>query len=201
MTKMTASVFLITIVFVLTGCCGRESMFVLLPDPDGKVGAISVSTPEGSVVVDRASEATVVSSRTGKPSQPAKISQEKIQAEFGEAMAILPEQPVHFILYFLHQSTELTESSKEVVPDIVAMITKKKSQNISVVGHADRAGDVEYNLKISQERATTIARMLEENGVLSSYLKTTSHGEGNPLITTADGVQEPRNRRVEVVVK
>jgi outer membrane protein OmpA-like peptidoglycan-associated protein len=191
----------ILVVIVLSACCGQQSMFVLLPDPDGKVGVITVSTPEGSVDITRASEATVVSGKGVKPSPPKKISQEQINADFGEALAVLPDQPEHFILYFLSQSTELTADSLQVLPAIMESISKRGSQNISVVGHADRAGNVQYNLKISTERAKAITGILIEKGISSSYVSTTSHGEGNPLIKTEDGVQEPKNRRVEVVVK
>ena len=46
-----------------------------------------------------------------------------------------------------------------------------------------------------------LASGLEKNGINQDYLEVTSHGEGNPLVPTPDGVDEPRNRRVEVVVR
>ncbi len=42
---------------------------------------------------------------------------------------------------------------------------------------------------------------MEFAGVDPKGIRTTSHGEGNPLIPTKDNVAEPRNRRVEVIVR
>ena len=38
-------------------------------------------------------------------------------------------------------------------------------------------------------------------GVGPDIIRIFSHGEGNPLIPTPDDVPEPRNRRVEVLVR
>jgi outer membrane protein OmpA-like peptidoglycan-associated protein len=51
------------------------------------------------------------------------------------------------------------------------------------------------------KRARAVKTLLEEEGVDFERLETDSHGEGNPLIETADNVAEPRNRRVEVIVR
>ncbi|MFW6242332.1 MAG: OmpA family protein, partial [Thermodesulfobacteriota bacterium] len=68
-------------------------------------------------------------------------------------------------------------------------------------GHSDRQGSEEMNWKLSLERARTVNRILVERGVPETLIETTSHGEGNPRIPTADEVSEPRNRRVEVTVR
>ena len=46
-----------------------------------------------------------------------------------------------------------------------------------------------------------IQNLLEEQGIDPTFILTTSHGEGNPLVPTADNVLEPRNRRVEVIIR
>jgi outer membrane protein OmpA-like peptidoglycan-associated protein len=51
------------------------------------------------------------------------------------------------------------------------------------------------------ERAEAMRMILENLGVAKDIIQVSSHGEGNPLVPTEDEVSEPRNRRVEVLVR
>ncbi len=113
----------------------------------------------------------------------------------------MPEPPVHFILYFKKDSNKLTSESLTLLPEVLITARERDSQDISVVGHTDTAGNPEYNLRLSNLRAQAIATILIDKGIKDSYIKTTSHGENNPLVPTKDNVHEPKNRRVEVVVR
>ena len=189
------------VMLIMSGCCAPKTTVVLLPDPDGKVGALTVRTEAGSVGIAKARESTTVRSKSSLPSKPEIMSQEKITATFGEVLASLPEQPVHFTLYLQSGSTELTKDSINLLPKILEAIKERESQSISVVAHTDTAGNRQYNLRLSTQRAMAVSQHLIEKGVKKSYIKSTSHGEQNPLIKTADNVNEPRNRRVEVIVR
>ncbi len=43
--------------------------------------------------------------------------------------------------------------------------------------------------------------MIISTGTSMDYINSTIHGENNPIIETEDGVHEPLNRRVEIVIK
>ena len=88
-----------------------------------------------------------------------------------------------------------------MLPDIIATIKTRRSEHISVVGHSDTLGDKTYNLDLSKRRALAVKKLLVKKGVDEAFIETTSHGEENPLIKTADNVGNPKNRRVEVVVR
>lgn len=181
--------------------CSKKTTVVLLPDPDGKVGKVVVATEAGEVEINQAREATTVKGDKKLPATPAIVSEATVEKEFGKVLAVLPQPPKHFILYFKIESTQLTWKSKKVMPDIFEVVDEKESQHISVIGHADTAGDTQYNLRLSRRRAAAVEKMLVEAGVSAEYITSTSHGENNPLVKTADNVPEPRNRRVEVVVR
>lgn len=189
------------VLFLLLSGCAKKTTIILLPDPDGKVGHVTVSTDIGSTDITQAREATVVKGRASQPTAPKIISENEIEANFSPVLAILPSQPSHFILYFKSESTELKPDSVKTLPKILESIDSRNSQNISVIGHSDTAGDEQYNLQLSRKRAAAIKHLLVKQGVDSTYIKSTSHGEENPLVKTADNVHEPRNRRVEVVVR
>ena len=116
-------------------------------------------------------------------------------------MAAQPLPPATFILYFLQDSNELTDESTAVLPQIIQTIQKRGSTDIVISGHTDTVGKKEYNYKLALERAKVLYDILVANGAVPANITVTSHGEGNPLIKTADEVAEPRNRRVEVVIK
>ncbi len=181
--------------------CAKKTTVVLLSDPDGNIGNLTVANAGGTVDMNQHAKATVVTGRDSRPSTPATMAEGQIAAQFSEALAIVPPQPVHFLLYFQTGSTDLTPESAVMLPQILQGIGARKSQNISVIGHSDRAGNWDNNLRLSKERATAVSRLLIQEGVSEQQIAITSHGEENPVVKTADDVAEPRNRRVEVIVK
>lgn len=191
---------LFVLLFSLSGCA-KQTTVVLLPDPSGKVGQVTVTSDVGSVDITRAQEATVIKGRQSTPSAPKVLPDDIIQRDFSEALASLPEPPVHFILYFQQDSNRLTSASTKNIPKVLATAKKRNSQNISVIGHTDTAGNSAYNMRLSNQRADAIAKILVDKGIDVQFIKVTSHGENNPLIPTKDNVNEARNRRVEVVVR
>lgn len=194
-------IFSLLLFFLIVSGCAKKTTVVVLTDPDGKVGTVRVATKNGEVEINQEREATVVKGTTSLPTSPEIISEKAIERDFSTVLEVLPQQPQHFLLYFKIESTQLASRSKNVLPDILKQIDDHKSQNISVVGHSDTIGDRQYNLQLSQKRSSAIKRLLVKNGVPQEYIKSTSHGEENPLIPTLDNVPEPRNRRVEVIVR
>ncbi len=181
--------------------CGRKSMVVLVPDPDGSVGAITVTNAAGSTDMTRAHQATTVRRSTTPPSTPVHMTPEAVQATFADVLANQLPPPVHFLLYFHSNSIRMLPDSKNQFPAIMDVIRKRMPTRISVVGHSDTEGNKAYNLKLSLRRAEAIKRILVKQGIAATFIDVSSHGEENPLVKTGDNVANARNRRVEVVVR
>lgn len=194
------SVFLFLLIVVAAGCAAPGDMIVLIPDPDGKTGSITVSNEAGRVAIDSPNHVTTVKDSKKLPEAPTRMEKETIDALFSEALSIQPKQPLHFLLYF-EKDTQLTPDSNKLVNDIIMAITQRTATDISVVGHTDSVGSREYNMTLSSNRAHAVKDLLVRNGVDPAHVTTTSHGKENPLVKTEDNVAEPRNRRVEVVVR
>ena len=188
------------LVLVLAGC-GARSMVVLIPDPDGHVGQLVVANEGGQQVLNGKNQSVQMTDRKTAPSKVKTLNTEEIRANFSDALAAQPLPPATFILYFLQDSNELTDESKAVLPQIFQTIQKRGSTDIVISGHTDTVGTKEYNYKLALDRAQATSEILVANGAVPANITITSHGEGNPLIKTADEVAEPRNRRVEVVIK
>lgn len=200
MKSITTSLF-VGFTLLLASCAADRNVVVLLPDANGKTGSIVVSNLAGSQLISEQKQATMISSPTAAPSPPTPMDDETIQRNFGEALSVLPLPPIHFSLYFKTDTTELTDESRRLLAKVLPATVDRKSTDVSVVGHTDRVGTREYNYNLGMERALLIKKMLVNLGIDQRLIEITSHGEDNPLVKTADEVQEPRNRRVEVVVR
>ena len=181
--------------------CAPGNVVVLIPDPDGKVGQVTVNNQGGSQTLSQSGEATFMKDANTRPEKPVVMPAAEIKQRFGVALAARPAQPVSFLLYFRPNSTELVDNSRALRPEILAAIKERSSVDVSVVGHSDTTGNDAYNLRLSRQRAETVAEWLIAEGVEAKHLEITSHGKRRLLIPTGDNVDEPRNRRVEVTVR
>jgi outer membrane protein OmpA-like peptidoglycan-associated protein len=187
-------------VLTLAGCAPK-TLVVLGSPPDGSPGAVQVSNSAGTVEIDRVNHGTVVGSPTEAPSAPAQVSGATIRRIFGAAMAAVPKRPEHFVLTFSAGSTELDPESASRLPEIAADIRDRASTWVSVVGHTDSTGNPSSNLALSAQRAAYVRDLLVALGAAPDVFDVTSFGDAVPLVPARPGVPEPRNRRVEVVVR
>ena len=186
---------------LLAACATRKDRVVLLPDPDGKTGAVIVSNQGGSETITKAGQATEIGSLDKAPTPPAAVPEAEIRQVFGDALDAQPPVPAHYVLYFLSNTIELAPESRAVLDDLVAAIKRIKPVEVTIVGHTDRRGAREDNYQLGLERAGIIKKTILAEGVADALIELVSHGEDNPLVKSDDDVPEPKNRRVEVVIR
>ena len=127
-----------------------------------------------------------------------------INEVFGAALSAQPDPSnrfLLFILYFEHDTTKLTQESKDLFPEILKNIKNRKSNEIYVVGHTDLVGTEGYNMALSSRRARYVRDLLVSSGIKPGVLFVSYYGKSRPLVPTENDVPEPRNRRVEVIVR
>ena len=107
----------------------------------------------------------------------------------------------HYLVTFGLDQTTLTQEDRRVITQAADDYRRTGSARITVTGYTDTSGSANYNLGLSQRRAEIVAEQLEAEGVPATSIVTVGRGEENLLVPTADGVNEPRNRRVEIVVQ
>jgi outer membrane protein OmpA-like peptidoglycan-associated protein len=184
---------------MLAGCSGTT--VVLVPDASGKVGKVSVKTKAGEQMLSQAGESTTASSVDKAPTPAKVLDDTKIQKMFGLALANEPAPPLHYSINFQAGSAELLPDSKPLLMTAFAAIQARKSCDVSAIGHSDRVGDDRSNKGLSLKRAESVANVLKTIGLSGDCLDVRYYGESDPVIPTADGVAEPRNRRVEIEVR
>jgi len=192
---------LLSTLVLAAGCASpppRNDMVVVLPERDGKVGAVVVREGSRETVLDTA----YASARTGEKGslQAAPSSAGEVRQVFGPALSAQPARPISLTLYFTEGSM-LSAESKAVVDRMFAEIAQRPAAEVVVIGHTDTVGAYDYNDKLSLERAEKMREMLIGFGVPAQNISAAGRGKRELLVPTADNVTEPRNRRVEISVR
>lgn len=176
-----------------------KERIVLLPDADGKTGALAVTTPGAEVVLDRPYASAEIFSQSRverRDEDPASVRQ-----RYAAALGARPPHPVSFTVFFVFGKDELTAESLAQFDRIKAELAARPAPEVVVIGHTDRVGAVAYNDALSLKRAETVRDALIAAGVSASQIESAGRGEREPVVPTADEVAEARNRRVEITVR
>lgn len=187
-----------TMALALAACASRETI-VLLPKADGSTGAIGASRggrPE--VVLDAPYE----QARSGLGGLKAGTSSpEAVRKRFGAALDALPPPPQTYTVHFLTGGDEFSPESADTIARMLEEMARRSEPEVSVVGHTDGTGNEADNDALSLQRAERVKQMLVERGVAAERIDVAGRGWREPLVAAERGVDEPRNRRVEVSVR
>ncbi len=119
-------------------------------------------------------------------------------------MAAAPTPPMAapkpFIVFFGFDSIAVTAAGNRVIEDAISSAERLGIVDFTITGHADRAGPEAYNLALSLQRANAVRDALLARGVKASGISVAGRGEAENAVATADGVREPANRRVEIIL-
>lgn len=194
---MNKSILSLGLLALLLGGCTSERI-VLLPSADGRPSAVVVRDKNGEVRLDQpyAGLKRSLDANRAYQSSPAEVAE-----RFGPALAALPARPSSYLLYFEAGGNVLTQESQAAMATIRKEIAERAASEVLVIGHTDRVGNAEGNDKLSLKRAQGIANLLVESGVAAEKIEAVGRGERDPLVPTADDVDEPKNRRVEINVR
>lgn len=109
--------------------------------------------------------------------------------------------PRNFVVFFDFDRSDISAEADTILSDAVAYAKANGSVRIAASGHADRSGSDEYNVALSMRRGNAVKARLLALGVPESEIIVAAKGESEPLVQTEDGVREPQNRRVEIVLQ
>jgi len=188
---------LVTLVACVAGCAMEERV-ILLPEANGGPTSLDVHQGSHEVLLDRPYAATDLTVADPWPYQ---ATAAEVQATFGDALAAQPVRAAHFTLHFNEASDDLTEESRAELERMLADVAKRPVRDIVIVGHTDAVGSDQYNDALAKKRAERVKAMLVERGVAAGDIDAIGRGKRDLLVPTPDGVAEPRNRRVEIVVR
>ena len=104
-------------------------------------------------------------------------------------------------LQFQTGTSRLTPESMAQLPAILAQAKARVGGEMVVVGHTDRVGLPRANDVLSLQRARAVRDLLIAQGFQPELIEAVGRGEREPVVPTEPNVNEPRNRRAEIVVR
>jgi outer membrane protein OmpA-like peptidoglycan-associated protein len=112
-----------------------------------------------------------------------------------------PPAPRNFPVFFDFDKSTLTPRALDIVKEAATVAKAGQNARVTCTGHTDTAGPSNYNMALSLRRASTVKDALVREGVPATAISVVGKGETALLVNTKDGVREPQNRRVEIVVQ
>ena len=176
-----------------------KELVVVLPDANGRTGTVVVERGNERIVLNE----PYASSRITNDGEIKfeKLSEPEVRASFERVVTALPARPLSFLLHFIRGEDTLTEASRRERDRMLGELRKRPTPDIVVIGHTDRVGRDEANDRLSLQRAERMKSDLVREGLAAERIRTAGRGEREPVVPTDDGVDEPRNRRVEISVR
>ena len=184
---------------MLLSACAPTTRVILLPQADSTASAVVVRSTTTQIVLDvpyQRASGTGTAALKGDT-----VTAEDLQKKYLGLFTAAPPRPSKFILNFLPGGTTLTPESEAALPKILADLAARAGVDLVVTGHTDTKGAAAANDELSLKRAGVVAQLLIDKGAASTRIESVGRGERELLVKTGDDVDEPRNRRVEVVVR
>jgi outer membrane protein OmpA-like peptidoglycan-associated protein len=178
--------------------CGGSSL-LLLPDEAGGHGAVAVLEANGKpmdAVVSQAESRTRLGSAAPTTRPMGELKRDEVAL-----LAGMPPPPRSYTLYFVEGTTDLTAESRPVLDELKAEIARRPGVDVEVTGHTDTVGSADDNDALSQRRAQEILNLLTTVGIDRSLMTAVGRGERELRVPTMDNMENPLNRRVEVLVR
>jgi outer membrane protein OmpA-like peptidoglycan-associated protein len=117
-----------------------------------------------------------------------------------EVAAVEPAAPAPLpasgVVYFDFDKYNLRPDAQATLDDIIFDIKDRNLGGIVSNGHTDTAGPADYNMKLSQERADTVAEALIKAGIPAQIITTKAWGKTDLAVPTPDNTPYQANRRV-----
>jgi outer membrane protein OmpA-like peptidoglycan-associated protein len=98
-------------------------------------------------------------------------------------------------------STEIKPGFHSTMDKLADVVIRYGKTTLTIVGHTDNSGTAEYNQKLSEGRAVSVARYFESRNVNPLRLATAGKGESEPIASNGSESGRQANRRVEIYVE
>ena len=98
-------------------------------------------------------------------------------------------------------STNIKPGFHTTMDKLADVVVRYNKTTLTVVGHTDSVGADDYNQKLSERRALSVAHYLEQKRIDSMRLAISGKGETQPVASNASEGGRQANRRVEIYLE
>ena len=102
-------------------------------------------------------------------------------------------------IYFAFDRSDITAESRQVLVRQAALLNQNPSVTVTIEGHCDERGTVEYNLGLGERRANATKQALIALGVAAGRINVISYGKERPVNPGHNDQAWAQNRRAVTV--
>ena len=180
--------------------CKYKTLIMLLANK-GKKNAIEVNTDNSSGVINEANSFVKLSSSDSDINIHPSMPESEIEAIFGTVLAVnYDKDSMDYNIYF-DDSLEVTQESAKEIENVIIFLQEHEGAMIKIIGHTDTKGKKQLNIRLAQNRANYIVDIIKDSNVSYGHIDTESYGEFDLAVKTEDEIDEPLNRRVEILIR
>jgi outer membrane protein OmpA-like peptidoglycan-associated protein len=103
-------------------------------------------------------------------------------------------------LFFDTDKFDLKSESTEELTQLVELMKMNPKMEVMITGHTDNQGAVDYNVKLSENRAAAVVTYLVKAGIAPARLKSKGYGDSRPAAANDTEAGRAKNRRIELVI-
>jgi outer membrane protein OmpA-like peptidoglycan-associated protein len=142
--------------------------------------------------------------------QEARAAAEKRAADAQAALAKLAavkEEPRGMVItlsgsvLFASNRAILLPEARTRLDQVAEVLLTSRERKLTVEGHTDSQGSVNFNLDLSQRRADAVRSYLVERGYQGDLIQAHGLGKGNPIADNGSAEGRANNRRVEIIIE
>ncbi|HFT5189936.1 TPA: OmpA family lipoprotein [Shigella sonnei] len=101
---------------------------------------------------------------------------------------------------FDSSSATLKPAGANTLTGVAMVLTEYPKTAVNVIGYTDSTGGHDLNMRLSQQRADSVASALITQGVDASRIRTQGLGPANPIASNSTAEGKAQNRRVEITL-
>jgi len=102
------------------------------------------------------------------------------------------------VIYFDYNQSSIRPEYMVLINTHAKLAAKFPQLNMRLEGHADERGSREYNLALSEQRASSVRRIMGTQGARSQQIRVIGYGEELPVVQGHNQKSWQKNRRVEI---
>lgn len=155
-----------------------------------------VAPPPPPVEEKKAPEAPVIVEQKAPAKEVQEVKEVKPEAK-EEAPKVTSLESIHFDF----DKYNIRPPDREILARHAEWLKKNKNARITIEGHCDERGTVEYNLALGERRANAAKKYLVSLGVEAERIKTISYGKERPIDSRHNEEAWAKNRRAEFVIE
>jgi outer membrane protein OmpA-like peptidoglycan-associated protein len=101
---------------------------------------------------------------------------------------------------FDSSSATLKPAGANTLTGVAAVLKEYNKTAVNVIGYTDSTGSQDLNMRLSQQRADSVASSLIAQGVEANRIRTSGMGPANPIASNSTAEGKAQNRRVEITL-